>query len=99
MSSFRVFLSGCCSAVSVVVRFSVLSSRFGFSSQHKAVRTCDSVVVTKETGVASAQPVFLTDVVSQWWTAHDYRDTTEKWLIPKSHHTPHPLKISLNRKQ
>lgn len=51
----------------------------------------------KETGVASAQPVFLIDVMNQWGTADDDRDTIGKWLIPKSHHTPHPLKISLNR--
>lgn len=54
-------------------------------------------MVTKETGVASAQPVFLIDVINQWRTVDDYRDIIEKWLIPKSHNTTHPLKISLNR--
>lgn len=82
-------------AVSVVTRFSVLSSRFGVSSQHEVVRTCDYVVVAEEAGVASAQPVFLIDVINQWWTTDDYRDTIEKWLIPRSHHTPHPLRSSL----
>lgn len=59
------WVPGCRSAVSVVTRFSVLSSRFGVSSQHEVVRTCDYVVVAEDTGVASAQPVFLIDVINQ----------------------------------
>lgn len=28
-----------------------------------------------------------------------YRETREKWLVPRKHHTPHPFKISLTRAQ